>query len=161
MAQSPDLVDTIKPLDLPTRQATESGLRRATAQLLPGTAEHEAYDLAGWDELRALDPRVVTLGSHTLTHPILPTLPRDALEAEVAGSRALLEERLQRPVDFFCYPDGAADGRVVDCARRHYRAAVGNGAGALRHGTDRHRLPRLHLPGGALQLASRLHAAAA
>lgn len=161
MAQSPDMVEGIKPLDLPSRQVTESALRRATPELVPGTTEHEAYDLAGWDELRALDPSTVTLGSHTLTHPILPSLPDEALEAEMAGSRALLEARLQRRVDLFCYPDGAADARVVDCARRHYRAAVGTGSGTLSRGTDRHRLPRLHLPGSALQLASRIHASAA
>jgi peptidoglycan/xylan/chitin deacetylase (PgdA/CDA1 family) len=161
MAQSPDMVEAIKPLDLPSRQATESGLRRATPALVPGTADREAYDLAGWDELRALDPSIVTLGSHTMTHPILPSLPDESLETEVEGSRALLEERLQRRVDLFCYPDGAADRRVVDCVRRHYRAAVGTGQEALGRGSDRYRLPRLHLPGGALQLASRIHAAAA
>jgi peptidoglycan/xylan/chitin deacetylase (PgdA/CDA1 family) len=37
---------------------------------------------------------------------------------EVAGSRAILRSRFGAPVDFFCYPAGRYDARVVDAVRR-------------------------------------------
>ena len=161
MAQDPDLVESMKRLGLPARCAMENGLRRATAALTPGAADLEACELAGWDELRALDPAIVTIGSHTLTHPILPATPSADLEAEIGGSRALLEARLQRAVEFFCYPNGDTNRAVTDCVRRHYRAAVGGNASTVRHGADAYRLPRVNLPGSTLRLAARLHAAVA
>jgi peptidoglycan/xylan/chitin deacetylase (PgdA/CDA1 family) len=161
MAQAPELVEFMKPLDASSRYATENGLRRATPALVAGAPEREAFDLAGWQELRTLDPAIVTVGSHTLTHPMLPSVPPSDIENEVGGSRKLLEERLQRPVEFFCYPDGAVSPAAIESVRKHYRAAVGIGGQTLAHGTDRHCLPRMNLPGSALRLASRLHAAAA
>jgi peptidoglycan/xylan/chitin deacetylase (PgdA/CDA1 family) len=62
---------------------------------------------AGWE-----------LASHTQTHPDLPSLSGAALTAEVAGSRAILRSRFGVPVDFFCYPAGRYDARVIRAVRR-------------------------------------------
>ena len=62
---------------------------------------------AGWE-----------LAAHTLTHPDLRTLGDGALEGEVAGSRVELRRRFGVPVDFFCYPAGRYDERVVAAVRR-------------------------------------------
>jgi peptidoglycan/xylan/chitin deacetylase (PgdA/CDA1 family) len=62
---------------------------------------------AGWE-----------LASHTLTHPDLPSLSGTALTAEVSGSRKVLRSRFGVPVDFFCYPAGRYDSRVIDAVRR-------------------------------------------
>jgi peptidoglycan/xylan/chitin deacetylase (PgdA/CDA1 family) len=62
---------------------------------------------AGWE-----------LAAHTLTHPDLRTLDDVALEREVAGSRVELRRRFGVPVDFFCYPAGRYDDRVVAAVRR-------------------------------------------
>jgi peptidoglycan/xylan/chitin deacetylase (PgdA/CDA1 family) len=58
------------------------------------------------------------LGAHTFTHPDLRTLDDVALEWEVAGSRSELRRRFGVPVDFFCYPAGRYDERVVAAVRR-------------------------------------------
>jgi peptidoglycan/xylan/chitin deacetylase (PgdA/CDA1 family) len=58
------------------------------------------------------------LASHTQTHPDLPSLSGAALTAEVAGSRGILRSRFGVPVDFFCYPAGRYDARVIDAVRR-------------------------------------------
>jgi peptidoglycan/xylan/chitin deacetylase (PgdA/CDA1 family) len=60
-----------------------------------------------WDELRELarEPEV-TIGAHTLSHPILAKLDTTAAEREIAESKALLERRLGRPVRHFAYPFG-------------------------------------------------------
>ena len=62
---------------------------------------------AGWE-----------LGAHTFTHPDLRTLGEAELEREVAGSRVEIARRFGVPVDFFCYPAGRFDARVVAAVRR-------------------------------------------
>ncbi|HEV8688446.1 MAG TPA: polysaccharide deacetylase family protein [Gaiellaceae bacterium] len=74
---------------------------------------------AGWE-----------LDAHTITHPDLTTLDDDDLRREVAGSRQILLRRFDVPVDFFCYPSGRYDARVVAAVR----AAGYLGATTTRYG---------------------------
>lgn len=46
------------------------------------------------------------IGAHTRHHAHLNLLDTAAAKDEVAGSKAVLENLLQRPVDHFCYPYG-------------------------------------------------------
>jgi len=113
--------------------------------------------LVRWHELRRLDPRIVTIGSHTLTHPILPSLDASQLENEVSESRRILEEKLQRPVDLFAYPNGDVNGAVHECVRKHYRAAVSVEEGWAGPLCDLHLLPRVSGAWSAVKLALSLH----
>ena len=147
----------MKTLPLAGRRRVDEAIRAATPAYAPSAAEREAFDLAGWDELRRLDPRVVTLGSHSLTHPILTSLSADEAEAELAESRALLEAEAGRPVSDFCYPNGDLDEAVVQSARRHYGRAVAADGGSLRTDSDPYCLPRVPAqPDRALRLARAL-----
>ena len=65
-------------------------------------------------------PQVVNLhsrghevGSHTLSHPVLPRLDDRELRHEVTGSKHQLETWLDAPVPGFCYPNGDHDERSV------------------------------------------------
>jgi peptidoglycan/xylan/chitin deacetylase (PgdA/CDA1 family) len=58
------------------------------------------------------------LASHTLTHPDLTGLDDRTLSREVSRSRAVLRSRFHVPVDFFCYPAGRYDARVLRAVRR-------------------------------------------
>jgi peptidoglycan/xylan/chitin deacetylase (PgdA/CDA1 family) len=62
---------------------------------------------AGWE-----------IDSHTLTHPDLTSLGDRELAHEVAGSRRELRRQFGVPVDFFCYPAGRYDARVIAAVRR-------------------------------------------
>ena len=150
-------IDWMKTLKLATRKRVEARLREATPRFAPTPAEREDFDLASWQELCGLDPAVVAIGSHTLTHPILPSTPPAEVETEVRDSRKLLERGLQRPVELFAYPNGNHDAAVEACVRKHYRAAVTAARGLVRRGADAHRLPRLAVAGGVLRLARRLY----
>jgi len=61
-----------------------------------------------WDMLREMRAGHMSFGGHTVTHPDLSRLPREAQEAEIRGSRERLEAELGAPVPVFCYPYGHA-----------------------------------------------------
>jgi len=150
------LVQQMKRMDLQTRRAVEQRLREETPQYRPSAAEREAFDVATWAEISGLDPALVTVGSHTLTHPILTTLTEAEAEREICESRAQLEARLGRPVEVFCYPNGDLDAAAVSLARRTYRLAVTAEPGVVPPGCDPLLLPRLAAPRGLLRLAWQL-----
>lgn len=61
------------------------------------------------DEVAALDQHpLVTIGAHSLTHPVLANETSDEAARQIAGSVAQLAARLGRPVRTFAYPNGAA-----------------------------------------------------
>lgn len=91
------------------------------------------------------------VGAHTRTHPRLPALGADALQAEVRGSKADLEQLLGEAIDQFCYPYGEQDGRVAAAvAEAGFVGATTTRRGRARPGDDPLLLPRIsvkrHLP---------------
>jgi peptidoglycan/xylan/chitin deacetylase (PgdA/CDA1 family) len=151
------LIAWMKTLPLAERRRAEAQARAATPRFVATAEEHDELDIAGWKDLHSLDPKIITIGSHTLSHPILPSLPPDDLELEVGGSRRQLEERLQRRVDLFAYPNGDQNAAVRACTRRHYRSAVISLASEVKSGCDLHLVPREATPPGALRLAWSMH----
>ena len=57
------------------------------------------------------------LASHTFTHSDLTLLGDGDLRREVGGSRARLRRVFGVPVNFFCYPSGLYDARVIAAVR--------------------------------------------
>ena len=71
------------------------------------------------DEATALDRHpLVTLGAHSMSHPILANEADDVAGQEIAGSVSALQALLSRPVDIFAYPNGA---RGLDYGAREQR----------------------------------------
>jgi len=147
----------MKTLDLVSRRCVENALREATPGYAPSAAQRHQFDPAAWDELRALDASLVTVGSHGMTHAILPRLKADELEFEVAQSRRMIEARLERAVEFFAYPNGDHGPLARELVRQHYAAAAVCSPGWVRSACDLHLLPRIVAPRGALRLALCLH----
>lgn len=139
-----EVVDWMKTLPTPSRQHVEQIVRNATPDFQPRDSERMQNDLMGWDELKALDPALITLGAHSTNHPILANCTAGELIEEIHHCRALLEKKLDRPVEFFCYPNGDFNPAVVKFAARTYTAAVTTRPGFVRPGMDLHQLPRLN-----------------
>lgn len=156
-ASDEQIIERLKQLGLKERTTVEEQLRRLTANFSPTPTQRQCYDLMNWDELGQLDPRLITIGSHSLTHPILSTLTSAELAVEIVESRRMLENRLQRTVDFFCYPNGSHNSEVVRLVRENYRAAVGTGPGFVRSGCHLHQLPRIGIAPGLSYFTWRLH----
>jgi peptidoglycan/xylan/chitin deacetylase (PgdA/CDA1 family) len=73
-------------------------------------------DLTG-PQVRALIAAGWEIDAHTISHVDLTTLGAAQLRHEVAGSRRLLRHMFGQPVNFFCYPVGRYDARVVAAVR--------------------------------------------
>jgi len=61
------------------------------------------------EELQQVSSDLVTVGSHSLTHPYLPRLTAKEARRELSQSRSVLETMLQKPVRLFCFPFGACN----------------------------------------------------
>jgi peptidoglycan/xylan/chitin deacetylase (PgdA/CDA1 family) len=65
------------------------------------------------------------IGSHSMTHCLMPECTDSALAWETAESRRTLHARLGQPIETFCYPNGNADGRTARAVEQAgYRRAV-------------------------------------
>ncbi|MFJ8469453.1 polysaccharide deacetylase family protein [Streptomyces swartbergensis] len=133
----------------------------ATLFVLPGRLGGDnAWDPLGprkplltADGIRRAAAEGVEIGSHGLTHVDLTKADDLTLKAEVAESRAQIEELTGAPVDGFCYPYGTIDARAVQAVREAgYTYACAIDPGPL---TGPHALPRVYV--GQDDTAWRLH----
>ena len=92
---------------------------------VPEDLAADFYDGMSRDQLAecARNP-LITIGSHTVSHPLLTQCDRDKLEFELAESRDFLEEVTGQPVTLFAYPTGDYNRAVAEAVRfAGYRAA--------------------------------------
>lgn len=64
-------------------------------------------------QLEQLPADLVTIGSHTLTHPDLPALSEQDARTELFESRLKLEKLLHREIKLFSFPFGAFQGEMI------------------------------------------------
>ena len=137
------VVEGAKRLDPPGRRAlVESMQHLAGAEAaVPAWAR-----LMTLEEVRALAQQGHEIGSHSMSHELLPQLDDDALRHEVEGSKAALEEVVQQPVRSFCYPNGDNDARTrAAVAAAGYENAVTTAWGRNAPTADPFGLVRCHV----------------
>jgi peptidoglycan/xylan/chitin deacetylase (PgdA/CDA1 family) len=100
--------------------------------------------LLDWDEITSLDGQgVLRFEAHSVTHPNLTLLSVGAAEAEIRDSKRILEERLGRRIEAFCYPRGRFARREEDLVRKAgFRLAVSVNPGLNQPGMNRFALRR-------------------
>lgn len=106
-----------------------------------------------WTELTEVaDSGLVDVGSHAHTHRSLGSMPPAEASEEMVRSRAVLEDRLARPVTSFAYPFGTRHdySPQTDAAleRAGYEIAFNSMHGAIRPGMSCFSLPRVKVEGG-------------
>jgi peptidoglycan/xylan/chitin deacetylase (PgdA/CDA1 family) len=89
---------------------------------------------------------LVEVGSHTMTHPVLPEFSAALQRDELQRSKARLEELLGHPLTSFAYPYGAYAAETVPIVRETgYACACSTHASVVTRGTDCYQLPRLEV----------------
>jgi len=150
--QLPDWTDVKPPMDrwmsLLKRISPGDRARVVDALREPG-CEHSRrrFDrLMSPDDLRALHSKGHVIGSHTMTHPLLPQLDRANMEHELVRSKELLQGWLQSEVTSFCYPNGDHDNDVVAAVHAAgYLTACTTQSGRNGSGSDPLRLRRVDM----------------
>jgi peptidoglycan/xylan/chitin deacetylase (PgdA/CDA1 family) len=114
---------------------------------LAGRISRPSWDgFMSWEQLRTLAAAGHEIGSHSMSHEILPLCSVAEIQREVGESRRILESRLDVRVDSFCYPNGDCDPRCIDAVRNSgYQQAVTTAWGANRQGDAKFRLRRFDM----------------
>lgn len=84
-------------------------LNKVKSQL---TLEREALTINEIQEIEANTP--VTIGSHTVTHPILTKCSDAQSSFEISESRKILQQWLLKDVNHFAYPNGEYTDREIN-----------------------------------------------
>lgn len=128
---------------------TELGLT-ATAFLITDVLERgiaawrgphylEMPSTLSWEQVVEMSRSGISFGSHGHTHRKMNELAANEAADETERSKALLEERLGKPVSLFAYPYGAVNEIAKDAVREAGFAAA---LAWTSQGTDRFELPR-------------------
>ena len=92
-----------------TRAAARLGERAIPAFIFVTTDFIGRRFFARPEQLRRLDPGLVTVGSHGVSHRMLSSLTSDGIRRELRESRRRLEDILGRPVECLSVPGGAVN----------------------------------------------------
>jgi peptidoglycan/xylan/chitin deacetylase (PgdA/CDA1 family) len=113
---------------------------RTAAERLP---QMEGRSMLSWGEIKEMRRCGVTFGAHTLTHPDLTRLPLAQAQAEICGSKEIIENALGEAVNCFAYPFGRYDQQCREIVRRHFVCACSDRLGLLRAGSDPYAMERV------------------
>lgn len=101
----PDSVHSMKKLPTPERERIVEDVKKKVK------LEREALTI---DELKEISRNgAVSIGSHTVTHPILTKCSDEQSSKEIAESRRILKEWLGTSVEHFAYPNGEFGEREI------------------------------------------------
>lgn len=87
-----------------------------------------------WDDVREMHALGMTIGSHTMTHPNLPSAGLEAARHELVTSKRRLEGEIGAEVTMFSYPNGGAERYETPELRQIVREAGYAAASTSRNG---------------------------
>jgi peptidoglycan/xylan/chitin deacetylase (PgdA/CDA1 family) len=113
------------------RAATDVEHRRVLDHVLRqlgGHAGERHGKMLSWNDARYMSAHGIEFGGHTITHPFLSRVAPEEAVREVTICKRRIEAELQRPADFFAYPNGRHEDIGNDAKesvrQAGYRAAV-------------------------------------
>ncbi len=112
----------------------------------PDEDPHDHLPMLNWDDVRYLRDNNVTIGSHTVTHPILSRCSNTELQRELNGSKSLIETQLNMECPVLAYPNGQPEDynqTTLDAMRSAgYRGGFTFYPGRITQQTDPMEIPR-------------------
>ena len=119
------------------------------AEYTHGEAQRRRFGLLNRHDLRQLVDQGMSVGSHTLNHPMLSQQPSELAWREISESRALLEDAIGKPIWAMAYPfgdSGSVTTREMQMAEQAgFECAFTNVAGGFGATLTRFALPRVHV----------------
>ena len=102
---------------IPATIFVTSGCLGQLAGWWPATAPEQKRRIAPAEKWQQLPNDLITIGSHTLTHPYLSTLGEKGARRELCESRLVLQELLKRKINTFSFPYGDFNADLVRWCR--------------------------------------------
>lgn len=135
------LLNQLKYLAQTIRDERVEQIRHAVAEPLPDDLMMRS------EQVRELDAAGMTIGGHTVSHPILSRTDAVSARNEIRAGREALHSLTGKPVTLFAFPNGRP---VEDYAPEHvnmvrelgFHAAVSTAWGAASRNSDLFQLPR-------------------
>jgi len=138
------LFQTLLPLADEQRRKLVDDLLIAAGVETAGRPTHRV--LSPEEMIQLTDGALVEVGSHTVSHTVLSTLPTAAQAEEISQSKARLEEILGHRVTSFAYPHGGrshyTEETVTAVRQAGFQCACAAFPGIIGRATDRWQLPR-------------------
>lgn len=133
------IVRVMNRITLPEREEGMAILRQAT-----GAGDgYPDPPVLSWDEVHEMRRAGMLIGAHTVSHPFLDELSRDAARDEIDRSIQTLRRRLDEPISLFSYPRGRYKEDVKPYLQEFgIEAAVTTELGRNSPGTDLYALRR-------------------
>ena len=99
-----------------------------------------------WDEIKEMQERGIFIGSHSRRHPYLPELSYEQQADEIKGSRRILMEKLDAPINFLAYPSGGFNKQIIKIVKEAgYKGACTTNRGFNRLNKDVYQLNRIRI----------------
>jgi peptidoglycan/xylan/chitin deacetylase (PgdA/CDA1 family) len=87
----------------------------------------ENEQIVSVEDMKKWPDDLVTIGSHTLTHPWLPSSTEGEARTELKESRDKLKQLLNKDADLFSFPYGASNEKLIQmCREAGYRRVFTN-----------------------------------
>lgn len=82
--------------------------------------------ILNWDQIKEMyNSGLIDFEPHSLTHLKLTKISLNAAEREILQSKRVIEENLRKKCDFFSYPYGVYNPKIVEILKKHnFKAAV-------------------------------------
>jgi peptidoglycan/xylan/chitin deacetylase (PgdA/CDA1 family) len=143
--------ETLNRMSPATRNEQVADTAMRMGVVIPNNAPPK-YGPCSWNELREMaDSGLVEIGSHTISHPILASIPDEESWRELTVSRAQIEEGMGRRIRSFCFPNGKPEdyrpSQVKQIIDAGYTNAVVARHGMVTAGTSFYELPRIGVSG--------------
>ena len=100
-----------------------------------------------WDQLREMvDSGLCTIGGHSMTHPGLTRIPKEAICQELSDGKRIVESHLPVTVRHFSYPHSMEDANIQEKLEQlGYETATMGFGGTIRKGDNPYRLNRRYI----------------
>ncbi len=105
----------------------------------------EGKEFMNWDEVMVMSKDKISFGGHTKAHLYLGLMNDEKVALdEITGSKKAIEERIDMPVDYFCYPSGGFNEKVKELvAQAGYKGACTTNRGFAKLNRDVYELKRI------------------
>ena len=98
-----------------------------------------------WDEILFLQKNGWSIQSHGVSHQNYNLLSINDLRSELKMSKEIIEEKMNRPVDYFAYPFGKYSERLINTLRPFYKAAFTTHQGLWMPSSSIYQIPRIEI----------------